>query len=212
LERVRAVLEQSPRRSAWRHARTLQMSRRSLGRLLVDLKFHPYKMQMAQELREIDKVNRRTAWANILARMEQEPMLLHQLLMSDEANFFPSGFDNKQNVRYWSRENPRILHEKPQKGQKVGVWCAVGMCGITGPYFFEWCQSCTNCECRLLCWHVAKFPCARIARTTVGHHLVPTRRCYDTLHAQVWLSSEICFPIVWSPASAIWLGHLAPQI
>jgi hypothetical protein len=55
---------------------------------LEDLKFHPYKMQMAQELREIDKVNRRTACANILARMDQEPMLLHQLLMSDEANFF----------------------------------------------------------------------------------------------------------------------------
>jgi hypothetical protein len=34
------------------------MSRRSLGRLLEDLKFHPYKMQIAQELREIDKVNR----------------------------------------------------------------------------------------------------------------------------------------------------------
>jgi hypothetical protein len=72
----------------------------------VDLKFHPYKMQMDQELGEIDNVNRRTACANIPARMDQEPMLLHQLLMSDEANFFLNGFVNKQNFRYWSRENP----------------------------------------------------------------------------------------------------------
>jgi hypothetical protein len=113
------------------------MSHQSLGRLLADLKFHPYKMQMAQVLKVIDKVNRRTACVNILARMGQEPMMLHQLLMSDEVNFFLSGFVNKQSFRYWSREDPRILHEKPQKGQKVVVWCAVGMCGITGPYFFE---------------------------------------------------------------------------
>jgi hypothetical protein len=114
------------------------MSHQSLGRLLVDLKFHPYKMQKAQEFREIDKVNRSTACANILARMDQEPMLLHQLLMSDEANFCLSGFVNKQNFRYWSRVNPRILHEKPQKGQNVVVWCAMGMCGITVPYFFKY--------------------------------------------------------------------------
>jgi hypothetical protein len=94
-----------------------------LGRLLADVKFHPYKMQMAQELREIDKFNRCTACANILARMDQEPMLLYQMLMSDEANSFLSGFVNKQNFRYWSHENPLILHEKPQKGQK-GVVCS----------------------------------------------------------------------------------------
>jgi hypothetical protein len=94
-------------------------------------------MQMTQELREIDKVNRRTACANILARIDQEPMMLHQLLMSNEANFFLSGFVSKQNFRYWSRVNPRIFHEKPQKGQKVVVWCAMGMCEIIGPYFFE---------------------------------------------------------------------------
>jgi hypothetical protein len=57
-------------------------------------------MQIAQELREIDKVNRRTACANILPKMDQEPMLLRKLLMSDEANFFLSGFVNKQNFRY----------------------------------------------------------------------------------------------------------------
>jgi hypothetical protein len=134
LERIHAALEQSRHHSARRFARTLQMSCQSLGRLLADLKFHPYKMQMAQELIEIDKVNRRTACANILARMDQEPMLLHQLLISDEANFFLSGFVNKQNFRYWS---PQILHEKPQKGQKVVVWCAVGRCEIIGPYFFK---------------------------------------------------------------------------
>jgi hypothetical protein len=76
--------------------------------------------------------------------------------------------------------------------------------------FWGWRRSCTNCECRLLCWHVAKFSHARTARTTpFGSNMTALRH---TLHAQVWLSSEICFPIVWSPTSVIWLGHLAPQI
>jgi hypothetical protein len=56
--------------------------------------------------------------------------------MSDEANFFLPGYVNKQNFQYWSHENPRLLHEKPQMCQKV-VWCAIGMCGIIGPYFFK---------------------------------------------------------------------------
>jgi hypothetical protein len=96
-------------------------------------------MQMAQELREIDKVIRHTACTNILARMDQEPMLLHQLLMSDEAKFFLSGFVNKQNFRYWSQENPGILHEKPQKDQKVVVWCGVHwVCaGLLAPTFLR---------------------------------------------------------------------------
>ena len=135
--RVRTAFQQSPRRSARRHALTLRLSRRSLGRLLTDIKFHPYKIQMAHELKEIDMVNRRIACENILARMAQEPMFLNKLLMSDEANFFLSGCVNKQNFRYWSDENPLILHQKPPRSQKVVVWCAVGMFGIIGPYFFE---------------------------------------------------------------------------
>ena len=39
--RVRAAMQHSPRRSACRHARTLQLSRRSLGRLLYDIKLYP---------------------------------------------------------------------------------------------------------------------------------------------------------------------------
>ncbi|PSN53920.1 hypothetical protein C0J52_02452 [Blattella germanica] len=40
--RVRTAFQQSPRRSARRHALTLRLSPRSLGRLLTDIKFHPY--------------------------------------------------------------------------------------------------------------------------------------------------------------------------
>jgi hypothetical protein len=88
LERVRATLEQSLRRSGRRHAQALKLARRSLGRLLEDFKHHSYKLQVVQELRNIDKQTRRTTCVNILAMMNQGPLFLQHLLMSDEANSF----------------------------------------------------------------------------------------------------------------------------
>jgi hypothetical protein len=84
------------------------------------------------------------------------------------------------------------------------------MCGIIGPYVFE------DGATRALTVNADRYV------DMLQNFLVPE------LHARqldaIWfqqdgamphterLSSEICFPIVWSPASAILLGHLAPQI
>lgn len=35
------------------------------------------------------------------------------------------------------QQNPRQLHERPLHSPRVTVWCAVGNCGVYGPYFFE---------------------------------------------------------------------------
>jgi len=79
------------------------ISIRSLTRILhADLKLHPYKMMMAQELSERDHVNRRTISAEIL---EQVPAAA--VLSSDEAHFYTSGAVNKQNFRYWAERNLR---------------------------------------------------------------------------------------------------------
>ncbi|KAJ4449094.1 hypothetical protein ANN_00489 [Periplaneta americana] len=55
----------------------------------------------------------------------------------DEAHFHLSGCVNHQNFRYWSRQNPRELHEIPLHNDRVTVWCAIARVGILGPYFFE---------------------------------------------------------------------------
>jgi len=104
VEAVRASIQQSPKRSARKHAMALGISSRSLRRILhTDLKLHPYKIMLAQELIERDQANRRAISAEIL---EQVPTAA-VLLSSDEAHFHTSGAVNKQNFRYWAERNPR---------------------------------------------------------------------------------------------------------
>jgi len=58
------------------------------------------------------------------------------ILTSDEAFFHLNGSVNKQNFHYWSRINPRQVHEQPLHCDRVTVWAAVAKFGVIGPYFF----------------------------------------------------------------------------
>lgn len=136
IERVRQAIQKSPRRSALRHATRLAMSDRSVRRILhLDLHFHPYKIQMVQSLNPGDYQKRIRFCENMLGRLEENDDQINNLWMSDEAHFHLSGFVNKQNFRYWSDENPRLLHETPLHSQKVTTWCAISSNGIIGPFF-----------------------------------------------------------------------------
>ena len=131
---VAASIQQSPRRSARKHASALGMSVRSVCRILHrDLNMHPYKMMVVQELNERDYETRTTLCRDILQNIPPTAVLI----CSDEAHFHLSGTVNKQNFRYWSVNNPCELHERPLHSAKVTVWCAIGDFGVWGPYFFE---------------------------------------------------------------------------
>lgn len=134
IDAVRRSVQQSPKRSAIKHARALHISDRSVRRILhQDLRFHPYKMVVVQQLSEQDHENRAIACANILENVPEDAVVF----FSDESHFHLSGCVNHQNFRYWSGHNPRELHEKPLHDDRVTVWCAIGREGIIGPYFFE---------------------------------------------------------------------------
>ena len=134
IEKVRKAVQQSPMRSARKQALALEMSSRTVRRILhKDLGFHPYKMIVVQELFDRDFINRSRCSQQIL---EKVPQNCH-FITSDEAHFHLSGFVNKQNYRYWGGHNPNHGVEKPLHSKRVTVWCAVGEFGVWGPYFFE---------------------------------------------------------------------------
>ena len=134
VERVRAAVIHSPRRSARRHAVALGISSRSLRRILHrDLHFHPYKMMMAQQLNEADFASRQNLCENMLEQIAPDAAFFS----SDEAHFHLCGTVNKQNFCYWAEDNPQIIHQRPLHSPKLTVWCAISQFGVIGPYFFE---------------------------------------------------------------------------
>lgn len=104
---------------------------------LQDSKFHPYKMQLVQELRPIDfetRVAFATAQLDIAAL---NPGFFECLLFSDEAHFPLHGEVNTQNFRYWSDRNPGWFRQEPLHSPRLTVWAAIGKLGVVGPVIFQ---------------------------------------------------------------------------
>jgi hypothetical protein len=131
---VRASIEQSPRRSARKHADALRLSDLSVRRILHrDLRMHPYKIVIAQKLSERDCETRTTLCRELLQNVSRTAVLF----FTDEAHFHLWSTFNKQNFRYWSHNSPRGIHQRPLHSPKITVWCAIFEFGVWGPYFLE---------------------------------------------------------------------------
>lgn len=125
-------------RSSNQHAFRIGISDRSVIRIQhKDLNFQPYKLQIVQCLNSGDYKQRVEFCENMLTMFQGNDAQVNNMWMSDEAHFHLSGFDNKQNFRYWAAENPCLLHERPLHAQKVTVWCMISASGIICPFFFE---------------------------------------------------------------------------
>ncbi|GFS75632.1 DUF4817 domain-containing protein [Trichonephila clavipes] len=82
-----------------------------------------------------ERVKRFVEWAqNEIAVV---PDFHKRILFSDKAHFWLNGYVNKQNCRIWSEANPQVSVETPLHPEKLTVWCALWVGGITGPYFFK---------------------------------------------------------------------------
>ena len=89
-------------------------------------------MAIIQELNPHDFIARENACEALLGLPDDT-----LVFSSDEAHFHLLGSVNKQNMRCWSPENPRELHQPPLLALHVTVWCALLRVGIIGPWFFE---------------------------------------------------------------------------
>ena len=113
IERVRESLNDVPSTSTRRRSNELELTRTSLRRVLkLDLHFFPYKIQLCHEIKPRDKQQRLQCSIALQQFVAENPDFIHQLIMSDEAHFHLNGYVNKQNMRFWDAENPRIIEEK----------------------------------------------------------------------------------------------------
>jgi hypothetical protein len=112
----------SPKKSIRKLSQKAGVKRTSCFRILHSLKLRPNRVTCVQELKEADKKKRMDYCGYILNKISDEEL---DPMLSDEAWFHVSGHVNSRNTRYWSAENPHMLHQEPLHDQKIGVWCAV---------------------------------------------------------------------------------------
>lgn len=135
---VRDRLQQSPRKSTRRLSQEVGISRTSVRRIIhKDLTLFPYKIQILQQQTDANKRERVEFCQSMSERIENNPGVLNLIFFSDEAHFHLSGHVNKQNMRFWARNQPHEHIQAPLSREKVTVWCAIGKGGIVGPFFFE---------------------------------------------------------------------------
>ena len=135
MAKVEKYFEENPTASQRRASQQLGISRSSLQRLMKTLDFFSYKIQLSQPI-STNTAERRVEFCNkMLAQHEWQEIDFSKIWFTDEAHFHLEGYVNKQNMRYWGKQNPEITMVKPLHPARITVWCAINGEMILGPYF-----------------------------------------------------------------------------
>lgn len=134
---LQAVIE-DPNVSLRTLSNNLNISIRSVQRLLKKNRFHPYKIQLHQELLPIDHNIRLKFCERIIGIIEQEPDFWDTVLWTDESIFHNNGCVNTHNFHYYADNNPHIIHVTGRQNRwSLNVWAAIIGTHVIGPYFFN---------------------------------------------------------------------------
>lgn len=120
---VIGTLLNSPKKSIRKLSQECDVSHASVSQILNIHKFHPYNVQLVQELHE-DDTDRRIKFCEWM--LEQPENFSHSVMFSDEAMFYLSSKVNRYNYRYWSDSNPHWVDDSNvQNAPRVMVWAAI---------------------------------------------------------------------------------------
>lgn len=114
------------------------VSHQTIWKILKKYGFHAFKYQLHQHLYVNDYI-RRENYCNWLLQNHVANNTFHfNILFSDESRFTNNGIFNRNNTRYWSRENPRLLRVGNfQERFGFNVWIGILNNRIIGPIFFD---------------------------------------------------------------------------
>lgn len=128
----------NPHSSIRMAASEVNISKSSIQRVLKKHKFHPYKIELHQELNEDDFDRRIQFCEQMLQKIQQNAEFISMICFSDEATFNLHGTINRHNSRYWSNQNPHWMTENhTQHPQKLNVWAGILGNSVVGPFIFN---------------------------------------------------------------------------
>lgn len=107
-------------------------------KVLKSAHFHPYKIQLVQELYVKDKPRRLEYCRWLLNATEEDYYFVKNILFTDECIFQNNGLNNRHNSHYWATENPHCMLQARIQGKwSVKVWAGILGDHIIGPYFID---------------------------------------------------------------------------
>lgn len=137
-ERVLQAVVENPHVSIRNIRKNLDFSERSVSRILRKNKFHPYKVQLHQELLPMDHYNRMQFCQRMLDNVDQNPGFLNNILWTDEAIFHNNGYVNRHNYHYYADANPHLVNETHRQHRwSLNVWGGIIGTTVVGPHFFD---------------------------------------------------------------------------
>ncbi|KAJ8962722.1 hypothetical protein NQ318_001120 [Aromia moschata] len=108
---VMLTLEENPHTSSRQRASALNISHSSILRVLTEKQMHLHKLVPTNELAEDDFDRRILFCEQMMQMIDDNTLQIENVLISDESTFTLHGHINRQNCRYWSRDNPHRMRE-----------------------------------------------------------------------------------------------------
>lgn len=135
---VLAYVEVDPTVSIRELEQQVNVSRESSRRILKKYKYRSFKYNLHQHLYEND-YQRRVNYCNwFLTQQARINNFVYRILFSDESRFTNNGMFNRNNLRYWAKENPRLLRQGAfQERFGFNVWIGILGTEIIGPILFD---------------------------------------------------------------------------
>jgi len=135
---VLAYVRANPRVSTRHVGFEIGISHNAVHKILKKHKFHPYRPDLVQHLRQGDAERRIMFISWLVTQLEDNPFILKYILWTDESKFTNNGVINKQNNRYWDTQNPHWVFEtNNQCIWGTNVWCGLIGGKLLGPYFYD---------------------------------------------------------------------------
>lgn len=135
---ILCTIIENPHISQRQISQNMNVSRRSIGRIIKKYKYHPYRTILHQALSNEDFDNRLDFCMWVMEKSGQNENFFNFVMFSDECTFHNNGLVNRHNFHYYSDENPHLLRQiDHQHRWSINVWAGILDNKIIGPHFFQ---------------------------------------------------------------------------
>jgi Helix-turn-helix domain (DUF4817) len=132
-------VHENPEISSRQLSKLAETSQSTVNRITRKYNYHPYHLELHQELHGNDFQNRIDFCNIMLQRCRENYNFLSVILFTDEATFKSNGMVNRHNMHYYETNNPHWMKEITfQNRWSLNVWCGIINNEIIGPYLAKY--------------------------------------------------------------------------